>query len=310
MHATSIKKRLKRTFLQMAENKHNPEAQPHQPIGIIAGGGRLPVSLCEAVIKSGKDVFVCALEGFGEPDLNNYPHRWFEIQSGMEIIKQLKLANCRQIVMIGTVKRPNDGTETSDSGGRDDTAAQLLSGGGGDDQILSGIAGFLETLGFSVIGAHEIIPENLIGNGAVGKHVHTVDNISDIAKGFEVLDVLGNLDVGQAVVVCGGYVLAIEAAEGTDEMLKRVTRLRKDGVVHKSGGVLVKRPKSGQDMRFDMPVIGPVTVELVAEAGLSGIVVQAGNVLCHDRQGLIKRADDLEIFVEGATMSANGKVAS
>ncbi len=294
----------------MSTNKHKSDEQQSQPIGIIAGGGRLPVSLCEAVIKSGKDVFVCALEGFADPDLNNYPHRWIEIQSGGEIIEQLKLANCRQIVMIGNVKRPIDGTQTPDSGGPDNTAAQVLNAGGGDDQILSAVAGFLETLGFSVIGAHEIIPENLIANGAVGKHVHTPGNISDIAKGFEVLHVLGNLDVSQAVVVCGGYVLAIEAAEGTDEMLKRVARLRKDGVVHKTGGVLVKRPKCGQDMRFDMPVIGPVTVELVAAAGLSGIVVHADNVLCHDRQGLIKRADELDIFVEGAIPSTNGKVAS
>jgi len=93
-------------------------------------------------------------------------------------------------------------------------------------------------------------------------------------------------------------------------MLKRVAKLRKEGVVHKTGGVLIKRPKCGQDMRFDMPVIGPVTVELVADAGLSGIVVQAGDVLCHDRQGLIARADELGIFVEGAVPSAIGKVAS
>ena len=310
MHTTPIQKRLKSTPLNMSENSHNPEAQSSQPIGIIAGGGHLPVSLAKAVVKSGRDVFICALEEFGDPELNTYPHQWVSIQSVEEIIKQLKQANCRKIVMIGNVKRPNGTAKIPGPDGLDNTAAQLLNAGGGDDRILSGIADFLEKLGFSVIGAHELIPENLIGNGAVGGHVHTADDVADIAKGFEVLSVMGNLDVGQAVVVCGGYVLAIEAAEGTDEMLKRVAKLRKDGVVHKAGGVLVKKPKSGQDKRFDMPVIGPATIELVAAAGLSGIVVDADNVLCHDRSGLVARADELGIFVEGANPSTYGKADS
>ncbi len=294
----------------MPENSHDPEVQLIPPIGIIAGGGPLPVSLAKAVIKSGQNVFICALEGYGDPELNNFSHHWVSIQSVEEIINQLKLANCQKIVMIGNIRRPNNIGKLPGKDGPDKAAAQLASVGGGDDQILSGAASFLEALGFSVIGAHELIPENLIGNGAVGKHVHATDNIADIAKGFEVLNVMGNLDVGQAVVVCGGHVLAIEAAEGTDEMLKRVAFLRKDGAIHTSGGVLVKKPKSGQDMRFDMPVIGPVTVELVAAAGLSGIVVHANNVLCHDLQGLIAHADELGVFVEGITPSTNGKVAN
>jgi len=310
MHTTAIQKRLKPTSLNMPESSHNPEAQSSEPIGIIAGGGHLPVSLAKAVIKSGRDVFICALEGFGDPELNTYPHQWVSIQSVEEIIKQLKQANCRKIVMIGNVKRPNDTAETPALSSLDNTATQLLNAGGGDDLILSGIASFLEKLGFSVIGAHELIPENLIGNDAVGRHVHTADDVADIAKGFEILNVMGDLDVGQAVVVCHGYVLAIEAAEGTDEMLMRVAKLRKEGVFDKTGGVLVKMPKSGQDKRFDMPVIGPATVNLVAAAGLSGIVVHADNVLCHDRSGLVTRADELGIFVEGAIPSTYGKAAS
>ncbi len=291
----------------MSENSTNPEAHSNQPIGIIAGGGHLPVSLAKAVIKSGRDVFICALEGFGDRELSTFSHRWVSIQSVEEIIKHLKLANCRKIVMIGNVKRPD---EISTLSSPDNAAAELLSAGGGDDQILAGIACFLAKLGFSVIGAHEIIPENLIGNAAVGRLCHTADDVGDIAKGFDVLNVMGDLDVGQAVVVCGGYVLAIEAAEGTDEMLMRVAKLRKEGVFHKTGGVLVKMPKSSQDKRFDMPVIGPVTVDLVAAAGLSGIVVQADNVLCHDRLELVTRADQLGIFVEGANPSICGKAAS
>jgi len=310
MYAIAIQICLKPTFLNMPKNSHNSDAHPGQPIGIIAGGGLLPVSLAKAVIKSGRDVFICALEGFGDPGLEKYSHQWVSIQSGEEIIKQFKAANCQKIIMIGSVSRPKNTSETADTGTRKNTAAQVIHASGGDDKILSGAAFFLESFGFSVIGAHEIIPENLIGNGAIGRHVHAVDNIADIAKGFEVLNVMGDLDVGQAVVVSRGHVLAVEAAEGTDEMLRRVAKLRTQGIVHKSGGVLVKRPKNGQDKRFDMPVIGPVTVELMAEAGLSGVVVHAGNVLCHDRQGLITRADKLGIFVEGHMPPDSGEVAS
>jgi len=105
---------LKSAIPNMPENPHNPDAQPSQPIGIIAGGGLLPVSLAKAVTETGRDVFICALEGFGDTDLNNYSHHWVPIHAVEEIIKQFKLANCREIVMIGNVKRPHGITETPD----------------------------------------------------------------------------------------------------------------------------------------------------------------------------------------------------
>ncbi len=277
--------------------------QSTEPVGIIAGGGPLPEIVAEAVIESGRAVFICALKGFAEESMEKYPHEWVSFGSVGKIIKQFRVAKCRQLVMIGHVKRPDKSLLIPDLGALRNARALLKIARGGDNDLLSGIAGFLETKGFSVLGAHELIPENLIAEGVLGTRSHSSDNEAEIAKGFEVLKLLGALDVGQAVVVCGTHVLAVEAAEGTDEMLKRVAKIRKKDGVMLSGGVLIKGPKPRQDMRVDMPVIGPVTVDLVAEAGLSGIVVEANGVLCHDRQELIRRGDDLGIFIEGATVN-------
>lgn len=283
----------------MSNTSNNDCNLSTSPIGIIAGGGPFPITVAEAVIKSGRSVFICALKGFGDPALEKYPHEWVSLGAVGKVLKKLNSAGCQQIVMIGHVKRPDKSLIIPDLGALLNAKSLLDIVREGDDSLLSRIASFFEKKGFCVLGAHELIPESLIGPGPFGKHTKSTKNERDISKGFEVLKILGELDVGQAVVVCHGHVLAVEAAEGTDEMLKRVIKLRKDGVVMKNGGVLVKGLKPNQDIRVDMPVIGPDTVELVADAGLSGIVVQANGVLCHDRTTVIKRADELGVFIEG-----------
>ena len=120
--------------------------------------------------------------------------------------------------------------------------------------------------------------------------------------GFDYLRATGAFDVGQAVVVAGKHVLAVEAAEGTDEMLARVAEMRANGRVRAPAGtgVLVKAPKPGQDQRFDLPSIGPQTVEGVARAGLAGIAVVAGSTIIAKPEQLIAAADHANIFVIGA----------
>ncbi len=287
-----------RHMLDTPKNISDPSTEV---IGIIAGGGPFPIVVAEAVIASGRSVFICALKGFGEPALENFPHDWVTLGSVGRILKNLKSANCQKVVMIGHVKRPEKSQFVPDFGALKNAGALLEIYRGGDNQLLSGVATFIETQGFTVIGAHELIPENLIGKNTIDKGSYSVETEEDITKGIEVLNALGKLDVGQAVVIHGGHVLAVEAAEGTDEMLRRVAVLRKNGRANHKGGILLKSPKPNQDLRVDMPVIGPVTVELVAQAALSGIVVQADSVLCYDRSTLIQRARDLGIFIESRT---------
>jgi DUF1009 family protein len=119
---------------------------------------------------------------------------------------------------------------------------------------------------------------------------------------LDYLRAAGPFDVGQAVVVASRHVLAVEAVEGTDEMLARVAELRASGRLHApaGSGVLVKAPKLGQDWRFDLPSIGPRTVEGAARAGLAGIAVAAGSTIVAEPDRLVQEADRTGIFVVGA----------
>ncbi len=159
----------------------------------------------------------------------------------------------------------------------------------------------LERDGFRLLGAHEVAPEILMPEGTLG-HVQASDrDRADIALGLDYLRATGPFDVGQAVVVAGKHVLAVEAAEGTDQMLARVAELRANGRVRAAAGsgVLVKAPKRGQDKRFDLPSIGPLTVEGVARAGLAGIAVAAGSTIIAEPERLLAAADRAKIFVVG-----------
>jgi DUF1009 family protein len=165
---------------------------------------------------------------------------------------------------------------------------------GGDDGVLRGVIRFFEGNGLKVIGPADVAPELAVAQGPLGSRVPTAGDDADIAKGFALVRLLGAFDVGQSVVVRGGAITAIEGAEGTDRMLARVGP--NAGAPH---GVLVKRPKPQQDMRVDMPVIGPDTVSNSARAGVSGIAVLAGQVLVTQRADVLARAEQEGLFVVG-----------
>src|SRR5262249_22327011 len=145
----------------------------------------------------------------------------------------------------------------------------------------SNLARLFEERGFRLLGAHEVAPEILMPDGQIGRHEPSARDRADIARGMALLSATGPFDVGQAVVVADNHVLAIEAAEGTDQMLARIAELRSEGRVHSAvgSGVLVKVPKPAQDRRFDLPAIGPSTVAGAAHAGLAGIAVMAGGAI-------------------------------
>ena len=144
-------------------------------------------------------------------------------------------------------------------------------------------------------------PDLLMPEGSITRAAPDGGAEADIAKGREVLAALSPFDIGQAAVVIDGHVVAVEDIEGTDGLLARVVRLRGEGRIRaKAGrGVLVKMPKSGQDLRYDLPVVGPRTVEGVAKAALAGIAVAAGNTIAAEPQAMIEAADKAGLFVTG-----------
>jgi len=171
----------------------------------------------------------------------------------------------------------------------------------GDDALLRGIAELFEENGFRVVGPETVLHEVIAEAGVLTKVSPQSEASQDIAMAKDILSALSPHDVGQAVVVANGICIAIEAAEGTAEMLARVADLRSGEA---SAGVLAKLPKVGQDRRVDLPTIGPKTAIAVAAANLSGIAVEAGNGFILEREETIRLCDEAGIFLVGLTPTA------
>ena len=167
--------------------------------------------------------------------------------------------------------------------------------------LLAGLAAIIEREGVRVVGAHEIAPCLLAAFGPIGARAPSEEDETDIALGASLLGALSTFDAGQGAVVAAGRVLAIEAAEGTDAMLARVAEMRANGRLRLAGlaGVLVKAPKRGQDLRLDMPAVGPKTIEGAVKAQLRGVAIAAGRVLVLERALCARRADAAGLFVAG-----------
>ena len=170
---------------------------------------------------------------------------------------------------------------------------------GGDDSVLSRVVRFFEAKGLTVRGAHEVAPDLLADAGQIGAIALSRQGHADAMLGFAVRTALGPLDAGQAVAVADGRVLAIEGAEGTDAMLERIAGLARAGGSDTRRGVLTKGPKPGQELRVDMPAIGPRTIELAVAADLAGIAVEAGAVLILDREETTRAANAHGCAIEG-----------
>lgn len=270
-------------------------------LGLIAGGGALPVSVAARCEAEGRPVFVVRLAGFADVHLARYPG----LEAGMaefgRILSALKKAGCTAVCFAGTVSRPDFRTLKPDLKGAALMPGIIAAATRGDDALLRKILSVFEGEGYAIEGADDILGGETLTAGALGVVRPTEEQLSDLRKALHVAEKSGELDVGQGAVVCHGLVLAVEAQEGTDAMLARVAGLPADlrGSARERKGALAKAPKPIQDMRVDMPVIGARTVEMAAAAGLAGVGGVAGRLILIDRAGLIEAADRLGLFVWG-----------
>jgi len=268
-------------------------------LGILAGGGVLPARLMQACIKAGRPYFVIAIEDQTEPDfLKDHPHTWVRLGAVGKAIDVLKNENVEELVMIGPVNRPSLIALRPDAW----VAKRIVKIGFmslGDDGLLKNLIAELETEGFRIIGPEVVLTELVAEEGVYGSVEPDDIALADIDRGFTVASGLGRLDVGQAVVVQQGLVLAVEAIEGTDAMLSRAGKLHRDG----PGGILVKVKKPNQEQRVDLPTIGINTVEQAAAAGLRGIAIQAGHAFIVDREEVVRLADQKRLFITGITIN-------
>jgi UDP-2,3-diacylglucosamine hydrolase len=268
-------------------------------LAIIAGGGTLPCDVAEAARATGRNVHIIGISGFADEPITRFPHTWVKLGQVGRLLATLESQNCSDIVIIGSVSRPEISTVRFDLGAIKILPRVLSLTVGGDDKVLSAIVRFFEEKGYKVRSASDVVPSLLAAEGTLGKASPHADDLPDIALGFEVIGGLGRFDIGQAVVVARGHVIAVEAVEGTDAMLARAGDLKQWHGRNKRVGVLIKAPKPSQEMRVDLPTIGPNTIEKVAAAGLAGIAVAAGQVLIADRQATIEAANRHGLFVVG-----------
>ncbi len=272
------------------------EAEPRPALGILAGGGPLPGRVAAAAQAAGRAVFLVGLEGYAEPSvLAPFPHGWARLGAAGRSLALLRAQGCRDLVLVGPVRRPSLLDLRPDAEGARLLARIGRAAFGGDDGFLAAIVRVLADEGFRVLGAHEVLTEAVAPRGTLGRVVPDAQALADVRRGVTVARALGAVDVGQGCVVQQGIALAVEAIEGTDAMLARAAALKRPG----PGGVLVKLVKPGQERRADLPTIGPATVRAAAAAGLRGMAVEAGGTLLTDRAALIAAADAAGLFLLG-----------
>jgi len=266
-------------------------------LGILAGSGRMPALLVEECKKQGRPYFVLGLEGHIDAAiLEDTPHKIVRLGAVGDALKTLKKENAEEVIMAGSVGRPTLASLRPDM-----TATMLIAKLGssifsGDDALLGAIVKIMEGEGFTVVGMENVLAHLLTKAGVLGKHKPSKQHNDDIARGMKTAKALGELDIGQAVVVENGYVLGVEAAEGTAALISRCGALPQ----HERGhGVLVKAKKPAQDVRADLPTIGTDTIEQIYKAGFAGIAMEAGGSIILDANEAIRLADSYGLFITG-----------
>jgi DUF1009 family protein len=278
-------------------------------LAILAGAGAFPLEVALEARLAGREPFLVGVVGATDSAIEAYPHVWVRMGEVGKLFAALKERAIVEMVIIGAMTRPEFADLRLDWGAvrRAAGLAQLFRRG--DNGLLAGLAAIIEREGVRVVGAHEIAPRLLAPIGRVGGRAASAEDEADIALGARLIGALSTFDAGQCAVVAAGRVLAIEAAEGTDAMLTRVAEMRANNRLRLVGlaGVLVKSPKRGQDLRLDMPAVGPKTIEAAAKAQLRGLALAARHVLILERDRCIREADAAGLFVAGFAYSSTAE---
>jgi UDP-2,3-diacylglucosamine hydrolase len=279
-----------------------PAPETSSPVGLIAAGGAMPFAVADSLAARGAPPVLFAIRGVcDERQAARFRHHWISVGQIGRAVKLCREEGCRELMFIGSLVRPALSEVRLDWGTLRAMGQIWSSFRGGDDHLLSGIGRIFEAQGFRMVGIKDVAPDLLMPEGALTGTKPDDHAVADIARGQEVLRALSPFDIGQAAVVIDGHVVGVEDVEGTDALLARIARLREQGRIRAASGrgVLVKAPKAGQDLRYDLPTIGPRTIEGAANAKLAGVAAIAGNTLVAEPQAMIAAADKAALFITG-----------
>ena len=273
-----------------------------EPIAIIAGNGLLPLYVAKAAREAGHAPFIVQLRGEGGNDWSEFEHMESDLGGFRPVVMALRKRKIGKIVLSGGVNSRPELLSLRPTLSVLSSIPSIISKlrSGGDDKVLRMVIALFEKHGFEVVAAQTIAGDLLTEAGALGRHAPDGEALGDIEAAAHAARTIGAMDIGQGAVSVGGRVIALEGAEGTDQMLQRVAALRQSGRISaRRRGVLVKLCKPQQDLRADLPSIGANTVRLAAAAGLAGIAVEAGRSLMLEREETLRAADAAGLFVYG-----------
>ncbi|MDH4081517.1 MAG: UDP-2,3-diacylglucosamine diphosphatase LpxI [Nitrospira sp.] len=264
-------------------------------IGVIAGNGRFPIIFSDNARKMGLHVSAVAHEGETDPELERHVDRlhWVKIGQLNKLINAFKTDGVRNVVLLGGIKKTHIYSNVRPDFRVLALATKLVLWK--DDDILRALAAELERDGITICESTFGLEGILVTEGTLTSRQPTKKEWIDIRYGWEVAKETGRLDIGQCVVVKDRTIVAVEAVEGTDEAIRRGGTLAKDGVV------VVKRCKPQQDLRFDLPAVGPRTIQVMQSVKASVLAVEAGRSVMLDREQLLSQAEEAGITVVGLT---------
>ena len=276
------------------------------PLAIMAGSGELPLLLSDRLTATGRPHRILAFRGFCDRRLLARADVVVGILDVQRTMACLAAWAPAAVTLAGGLTRPSPAALVGAFAAyrnRDEVAAIV---GRGDDNLLRGAVGLLEERGYRLVGVRDLAPELLAEIGTYGRHAPSAGEERSVSLGLDLLDATSPFDIGQAVVVAGERILAVEGPEGTDRMLARVRMQRGWQLFRRqpATGILVKAPKRRQDLRVDLPAIGPRTVRNAARAGLSGIAIAGGLTLVLNRRETVAAADRRGLFLVGVDASS------
>lgn len=275
-------------------SKFLPDDFEPQPIGLIAGKGRYPMLTAECIRAAGAPLRLVSFAGETEPSLIDSvpPDEHIQIKVGQlgKLLKSLKKLGCGYALMAGqiTPKRLFHGLHP------DLKALAILNSlkVKNAETIFGAIAREIETIGIHMLDARSFLDDHLAHEGLMTTGKLKVAAV-DIEHGIQIAKGIADLDIGQGVVVRHGTVLAVEAFEGTDPMLQRAGTFKTDDLI------FVKTVKRAQDYRFDVPVFGERTLDVMNASGIRTAALESGGVLILDKHAIIEKAHSLKISLLG-----------
>jgi DUF1009 family protein len=263
-------------------------------IGLIAGGGRFPILFAESARRAGHRVVAVAHRSETDPALAGKVDAitWVKLGQLGHVLAALREGGATQSVMLGAITKKRFFADAM----LDATGLKLLARVAvrSDDNLLRAFARFLDEEGVPITDPTPFLADRLAPEGVLGRHRPTEEEEADARYGLSLARDVGRLDLGQTVVVKDRVALAVEVLEGTDACIRRGGELASSG-----GFVVVKAVKPHQDRRFDLPAVGPDTVESIIAAKGRVLAVEAGATLVMDLDRMVERADRAKVVLLG-----------